>query len=104
LVLFQHRWSEQKRLGVSAKEFANKYNLTVKSLTDQTFLTAGDKLFGCSFGDWVDRGNHADFNATDLRNYIHCLQSVAKVLATAAACLSAVLSPLALLTFAEPKS
>jgi hypothetical protein len=51
--------------GVSAEKLANKYNLTAKSLQDQTFLTAGDNLFGCSFGDWVGGGNHADFNACD---------------------------------------
>ena len=61
--------------GVSAEKLANKYNLTAKSLQDQTFLTAGDNLFGCSFGDWVDGGNHAPFNATDLENYKDCLQS-----------------------------
>jgi hypothetical protein len=75
LALFQQRWSEQQLHGVSAKNFAHKYNLAVKSLTDQIFLTAGDNLFGCSLGDWVDGGNLADFNETGLRNYIDCLQS-----------------------------
>jgi hypothetical protein len=75
LALFHQHWLEQQRLDVSAQGFAHKYNLTLKSLADQTFLTAGDNLFGCSFGDWVDGGNHADFNATDLRNYIDCMQS-----------------------------
>ena len=64
-----------KEVDVSAQGFAHKYNLTLKSLADQTFLTAGDNLFGCSFGDWVDGGNHAPFNATDLENYKDCLQS-----------------------------
>jgi hypothetical protein len=44
-------------------------------LTDQTFLTAGDELLGSTFGDWVEAGNHAPFNATDLGNYKDCLQS-----------------------------
>ena len=74
LAVSQRRWSEQKRLGISAQGFAHKYNLTVKSLADQTFLTAGDDLFGSSFGDWVEAGNHAPFNATDLENYNDCLQ------------------------------
>jgi hypothetical protein len=75
LALFQQRWWEQQFDGVSAQEFANKYNLTVKSVTDQTFLTAGDNLCGCTFGEWVEGGNHAEFNATGLRNYKDCLQS-----------------------------
>ena len=75
LALFQQHWLEQQRLDVSAQEFANKYNLTVKSVTEQTFLTAGDNLFGSTFGDWVDAGNLAPFNATDLENYKDCLQS-----------------------------
>jgi hypothetical protein len=78
LELFQQRWWEQQFDGVSAQEFANKYNLTVKSVTDQTFLTAGDNLCGCKFGEWVEGGNHAEFNATDLRNYKNCLQSDTK--------------------------
>ena len=75
LALFHQHWLEQQRLDVSAQGFAHKYNLTLKSLADQTFLTAGDNLFGSTFGDWVDAGNLAPFNATDLENYKDCLQS-----------------------------
>jgi hypothetical protein len=66
LALFQQRWWEQQFDGVSAQDFANKYNLAAKSVTDQTFLTAGDSLCGCTFGEWVGGGNHANFNATGL--------------------------------------
>jgi hypothetical protein len=78
LAFFKHRWSEQQRLGVSAKEFANKSNLTEKSVTDQTFLTAGEDILGIPRAQWIGDGTLANFNATGLSNYKDCLQSGVK--------------------------
>jgi hypothetical protein len=61
------------------RNLGDRFDLTLTSVTDPTFLTAGDNLFGYSFGDWVDVGNKVQgFTTQDLGEYILFLRDGVK--------------------------
>jgi hypothetical protein len=62
-----------------AQKFGDRFNLSKKSVTDTTFLTADDDFFGISFGDWVDIGNKVQrFTTQDFGEYILFLRDGVK--------------------------
>ena len=59
----------------AAQEFGDRFDLSLKSVTDTTFLTADGDFFGYSFGDWVDIGNEVQrFTTQDFGEYIFFLR------------------------------
>jgi hypothetical protein len=63
----------------AAQEFGDRFNLSKKSVTDTTFLTADDVFFGYSFGDRVDIGNKVQrFTTQDFGEYILFLRDGVK--------------------------
>jgi hypothetical protein len=55
----------------AAQEFGDRFNLSLKSVTDTTSLAADGVILGHSFGEWVDIGNQVQrFTTQDFGEYI----------------------------------
>jgi hypothetical protein len=78
LAVFQHHLAEQLGLGVSAQDFANKFNLTEKSVTDLHFLKAGEELLGIPRPQWIGDGDLGGFTSQGLSKYKDGLKSGSK--------------------------
>jgi hypothetical protein len=79
LLVFQHCRSTIGDGVDAAQEFGDRFNLSLKSVTDTTFLTADGVLLGHSFGDWVDFGNQVQrFTTQDFGEYILFLRDGVK--------------------------
>ena len=75
LLLLYQQHKNYSTLG--AHEFRKKFNLSLASVKDPTFLTAGDQFFGYPFADWIDVGNQVpakDFTARDFGEYLNFLR------------------------------